>query len=521
MLSISGRVVVLSILRYLSVTAIICLFLVVPEKADAMWPFGASEKEPYIAKIDDYVITGDYFARSVNSLHSSKEAGKALAGKALGRESSFAIVDFSKHLNNVIDTKLMVFEAERLGLNKEAEYLSQLRSFKLNLLLGRLRREEILDKVKVDDEEIEQYLEEARKEEEALRKAAEKEKDASEQKNDADEAVPDEVSEQDLEVVAEEESKADAHGKKRTARGRIYAEKVQKREVEYFDSLRRKARVKIYDDALKVIMEDGEELPVDVIDATVVAKIDGETIGAFEFMINVKRAGRDFSDEDALREELDMLILHKLLDKAAFAKNYEKKIPDLRHRIGSYSDKRLVGLFKRKVIAPIVKVSDEAILKYYNENQDKFVRSDSFNISTITVVGEESAQELLEDLKSGADFAYIAETMSIDPSKDTGGELGWVLKDSLPTVVMNEIVGAKKGDIVGPFKGEYGYFVIMLNDFKSGELVPLVEVKDAINKRLGRDVFKDTLKEYILRMRNQVSIEINEDVLRRFNEGKR
>ena len=86
---------------------------------------------------------------------------------------------------------------------------------------------------------------------------------------------------------------------------------------------------------------------------------------------------------------------------------------------------------------------------------------------------------------------------------------------------MNEIAEAKKGDIIGPFKGKYGYFVVMVNDFKVGELASLDEVKDGIDKRLGRDMFDDTMKEYLLRLRGMVDITINEDVLRRFNEGKR
>ncbi|MCK4846135.1 MAG: peptidyl-prolyl cis-trans isomerase [Deltaproteobacteria bacterium] len=522
MLNKSGRASVspFFILKCLCATFIIYSFIATFDKADALWPFGSSEEESYIAKIDDYVITEDYFAYSVRVLHSSSRAGEALS-----RQSSFAKQSFTKHLNDMIDTKLLVMEAKRFGVDKEAEYLSQMESFRLNFFLRHLRDEEIMDKVTVSDEEVAQYLEEARKEEEAAAKAAgegDEKSETSEQETDA--VVSGEGSEEDVDTSEEEQAQAEAkaHGKKVvTAKDRIYNKKVAIREVEYFESLRAKARVKVYDDALKVIAEEGAELPLSVIDATTVAKVNGKPVSAFEFMLTVSKAGHDFSDEDILREELEALVLRKLLDEAAISKGYEKTVYDLADRITAYSDKKLVSLFKRKIVAPIVKVSDEDVVKFYEDNKDKFVKTDSYNISTITVTSEESAQELLKDLRAGADFVYVAKTMSIDPSNKRGGELGWVDKGSLPPLMADEISEVETGDIVGPFKGQYGYFVVRVNDMKVGDLAPFEEVKDAISVKLGREFFKDTLDEYLLRLRGTVKISINEDSLRRFNEGKR
>lgn len=512
----------LAILRCLCATFIIYSFIATFDKADALWPFGSSEEEAYIAKIDDYVITEDYFAYSVRVLHSSSRAGEALS-----RQTSFAKQSFRKHLNDVIDTKLLVMEAKRFGVDKEVEYLSQMESFKLNFFLKHLREEEISNKVTVSDEEVSQNLEEARKEEEAAAKAAgegDEKDEASEKETDAEEIASGEGSEEDVDTSEEEQAQAEAraHGKKVvTVKDRIYNKKVAIREVEYFESLRAKARVKVYDDALKAIAEEGAELPLSVIDATTVAKVNGKPISAFEFMLTVSKAGHDFSDEDILREELEALVLRKLLDEAAISKGYEKTVYDLADRITAYSDKKLVSLFKRKIVAPIVKLSDEDVLKFYEDNKDKFVKTDSYNISTITVISEESAGELMKDLRAGADFVYVAKTMSIDPSNKRGGELGWVAKGNLPPLMADEISEVETGDIVGPFKGQYGYFVVRVNDMKVGELAPFEEVKDAISVRLGREVFKDTLNEYVLRLRDTVKISINEDSLRRFDEGKR
>ncbi|MEK7841062.1 MAG: SurA N-terminal domain-containing protein, partial [Deltaproteobacteria bacterium] len=77
------------------------------------WPFTSLKKEVYIAKVVDEIITKDEFLNEINKLHKSSRAGNALS-----EQSSFAMQDVGRFLNELIDNKLMTIEARNLGLDK-------------------------------------------------------------------------------------------------------------------------------------------------------------------------------------------------------------------------------------------------------------------------------------------------------------------------------------------------------------------------------------------------------------------
>ncbi len=71
------------------------------------------------------------------------------------------------------------------------------------------------------------------------------------------------------------------------------------------------------------------------------------------------------------------------------------------------------------------------------------------------------ADQLLDQLRKGADFAVVAAGNSTDTSnKDAGGDLGCNAKGAFVPEFEAAVVGAKDGDLVGPVKTDYGYHII-------------------------------------------------------------
>ena len=71
--------------------------------------------------------------------------------------------------------------------------------------------------------------------------------------------------------------------------------------------------------------------------------------------------------------------------------------------------------------------------------------------SVIVVETKEEAEEIIEELKKGGDFATIAKNKSIGPCKEEGGDIGDFLKDEVltPEFVKN-ISALKVGEITPP-----------------------------------------------------------------------
>ena len=76
------------------------------------------------------------------------------------------------------------------------------------------------------------------------------------------------------------------------------------------------------------------------------------------------------------------------------------------------------------------------------------------------------AQDLVTQLKKGADFDSIAAQNSSGEQALSGGDLGWRNLARLPTVFAEQIVQMKKGDIAGPIRTSNGFHIIKLVDVR-------------------------------------------------------
>ena len=88
------------------------------------------------------------------------------------------------------------------------------------------------------------------------------------------------------------------------------------------------------------------------------------------------------------------------------------------------------------------------------------------NAAHILVNSEKDAQNIMARLEKGEDFEALAKRFSKCPSKSKGGNLGWFKPGDMVPEFDKAAFSAKKGDIVGPVKTEFGYHVILIKDMK-------------------------------------------------------
>ncbi len=74
------------------------------------------------------------------------------------------------------------------------------------------------------------------------------------------------------------------------------------------------------------------------------------------------------------------------------------------------------------------------------------------------------AQRLIRELEAGASFPSLAQSFSQSPTAASGGNLGWVRGDDLPSEVMAELERMEVGRIVGPIKVSGGFYIIALRN---------------------------------------------------------
>jgi peptidyl-prolyl cis-trans isomerase SurA len=85
------------------------------------------------------------------------------------------------------------------------------------------------------------------------------------------------------------------------------------------------------------------------------------------------------------------------------------------------------------------------------------------------------AQEALQQIKSGGDFAQVAASFSDAPDALKGGDLGWRAPARLPTVFVESVRAMKPGDVSGVLRSPSGFHIVKLLDVRSRNQPTVVE----------------------------------------------
>lgn len=147
-------------------------------------------------------------------------------------------------------------------------------------------------------------------------------------------------------------------------------------------------------------------------------------------------------------------------------------------------------------LAPSISVSDEDIQSYYQQHKEEFstdpVRRASHILIKVAADADEQArkdalhkaQDLMEQLRNGADFAELAKEYSDDPgSASKGGDLGRVKEGDMVKPFEDALFSLDKaGALAGPVETRFGYHIIKLTEYEPAQTKPLAEVRDQIEK---------------------------------------
>lgn len=135
----------------------------------------------------------------------------------------------------------------------------------------------------------------------------------------------------------------------------------------------------------------------------------------------------------------------------------------------------LVTRARERQVESKLNVSDAEIDSYL-QTQSSLDQGDEFNISHILVAVPENAspeqiqerraraQNIIDELNKGADFAQLSATYSDAPNALDGGGLGWRNAGQIPELFMNALRDMQPGAVSEPVKSPNGFHILRLND---------------------------------------------------------
>ncbi|MGF1758937.1 peptidylprolyl isomerase [Photobacterium sagamiensis] len=134
-----------------------------------------------------------------------------------------------------------------------------------------------------------------------------------------------------------------------------------------------------------------------------------------------------------------------------------------------------------------IEVSDDDAKADYADNKEKYSTAEQRQVSHILVQGDSSeakakADELMTQLKAGADFTQLAQSSSDDTfSAKDGGKLDWFERGVMdPEFEDAAFALSNDGDLSEVVKSSFGYHIIKLNAVKASDVKPFADVRDEI-----------------------------------------
>jgi parvulin-like peptidyl-prolyl isomerase len=169
----------------------------------------------------------------------------------------------------------------------------------------------------------------------------------------------------------------------------------------------------------------------------------------------------------------------------------------------------------------MVHIGEKTAEQYYAENEENFIHPEMYQLSHIFIAtmdprhqgiaenpedqkkadrmlqglnadAKTTAEDVLAQLKTGADYAELAKKYSEDKeTSQEGGAMGQVFTSSTIPEIASAMQTMKVGEISDLVKSSYGYHILKLNGKTPSKKTPYLEVKaDIMNLLLQEETEK-------------------------------
>ena len=153
---------------------------------------------------------------------------------------------------------------------------------------------------------------------------------------------------------------------------------------------------------------------------------------------------------------------------------------------------------RKKIVEGKDKVSDQEIADFYNKNKSRFATPETRDLNVVLTEKEGQARKALAELRDGKSFKEVARKYSIDEaSKSQGGKLPAVAKGQQEKALDEAVFSAKRGELVGPVKTQFGYYVFEVTKITKANQQSLEEAKEPIRAQLRSQKEEKALQEFV------------------------
>ena len=227
-----------------------------------------------------------------------------------------------------------------------------------------------------------------------------------------------------------------------------------------------------------------------------------------------RRTGKQQVTSEEKKKILENLVTRQLILQQP-EMQLLKDDPAIKAEVNRYEENLIVGRYISDRISAAVKLTDEDLRGYYQQHTDQFSVSPKIEAGVILLKTREAAEQALQKLQQGADFAQLAKEISIDlPSAQKGGSLGVVERGTVFPEIWRVLIRLQEGQISDIVQTKYGYNIVKVIKVVSPESIkPFDEVKDEIERSLLPKKRETVYDEMARQLKDGAEIKVFDDRL--------
>jgi len=239
----------------------------------------------------------------------------------------------------------------------------------------------------------------------------------------------------------------------------------------------------------------------------------------------VKAAGLAVTDEEALAAITERVgAQNPPMTMEQFKEMLESRGGSLEQIKEQFKMGMALEEFMEAKLAGKTDVTDDEARKYYDENAERFDEPEQMRASHILIrfsgsadpnadpneakaAAKAKAEDLLQQIEAGGDFAELAKANSTDPgSAPRGGDLGFFARGKMVPLFEEAAFALEPNAVSDVVTTRYGYHIIKATGHKDARRVPFEEAKAGIVEQLQNQKRTEFVQEYIQSLKDQATI---------------
>src|SRR4051794_22067234 len=203
-------------------------------------------------------------------------------------------------------------------------------------------------------------------------------------------------------------------------------------------------------------------------------------------------------------------------DRNTFIKTLEAQNYSLGEFKKMETERMIVQAMRSKNVRHDMVASPAKIEEYYKAHRDEFTAKEQIKLRLImiparaedgnTAAQKAMAEEIIGKLKGGAEFDRMAQIYSEDTSRDSGGDWGWIERNTLAGPLEKVAFSLPVGKTSGIIEFNNNFYIMKVEDKHGGDTRSLEQVRDEIEKKMLQEEAQDLQERWIASLRSKAYI---------------